>query len=101
MELLAAFLIGYVVGAKAGSRRFDDVVAAARAVRDSDEFGGLLAALRSHLGATLREVANFLESDEADGEESVVERVQRLMEGMGGRLNLRAFSDTEPGPEGY
>jgi hypothetical protein len=101
VELLVAFLIGYAVGAKAGSRRFDDVVRAARAVRDSDEFRGLLGALRTHLGATMREIANLLESEDAEGDETLVERVQRLMEGVTSRVNLSAFVNTERDPEAY
>ena len=46
MQILLSFLIGYFVGAKAGAEQFDEVVASARAVAESDEFHSLLQSLR-------------------------------------------------------
>ena len=79
MGILLSFLIGYVAGAKAGSNHLDDVVESAKAVRDSEEFGALITSLRTHAGATMRLVADLL-SEAADDDESVVQRVQRLMD---------------------
>ena len=42
MQILLSFLIGYFVGAKAGAEQFDEVVASARAVAESDEFHSLV-----------------------------------------------------------
>jgi len=53
MQILLSFLIGYFVGAKAGAEQFDEVVASARAVAESDEFHSLLQSLRAHAAATL------------------------------------------------
>lgn len=80
MGVLMAFAVGYVVGARAGSRDFDDVVAALRSVRDSDEFTDLIAAMRAHLGHTLREIGELLESPGAEVPDvsDLVDRVKRL-----------------------
>ena len=67
MGWLAAFAVGYVVGARGGSEGFDEVVRAARAIRDSDEMQGFVAAVRAHMGYTLRELATRLDEG-ADGD---------------------------------
>ena len=41
--MLLALAAGYVLGAHAGSRDFDQLVDAVRAIRDSDEFNDFLA----------------------------------------------------------
>ncbi|MGI8491572.1 MAG: hypothetical protein ACR2KC_01580 [Acidimicrobiales bacterium] len=80
MEIVLAFLIGYAVGAKAGGQGFDEVVLSAKAVRDSEEFHGLVDALRSHGSAVLRNAADILSGDsESLSADGVVERVQRMM----------------------
>ena len=81
MQILFSFLIGYFVGAKAGSEQFDEVVASARAVAESDEFHSLVQSLRSHAAATLHSLGDLLdETPEAITGDSVVARVRRMME---------------------
>jgi hypothetical protein len=63
MGWLAAFAVGYVVGARGGSEGFDDVVRSAKAIRDSDEMRGFVAAVRAHVGYTLRELATRLDDE--------------------------------------
>ena len=63
MGILMAFAVGYAVGARAGSRGYDELVASAKAVRDSEEFRGLVSALRSHAGHVLRELGARLATD--------------------------------------
>jgi hypothetical protein len=63
MGIVLALAVGYVVGARAGSRDIDQVMQSVRAVRQSEEFADLLAALRSHAGHTLRELASIVEGD--------------------------------------
>jgi hypothetical protein len=89
-----ALAVGYVIGARAGSRDLDDVTDALRALRDSQEMADLSGALRSHLGHTLRELATLVEGTGGsaqdgrrhqvlvprDRDEDVVERVTRLFE---------------------
>jgi hypothetical protein len=81
MQILLSFLIGYFVGAKAGSDQFDEVVASARAVAESDEFHSLLLSLRAHAAATFHSLGDLLdETPEASTGDSVVARVRRMME---------------------
>jgi hypothetical protein len=86
MEITLAFLIGYFAGAKAGGRGLDDVISAAKAVRESEEFSALLDALRAHAASALYELARALgappdssPTDSAEPAESVVDRVRKLM----------------------
>jgi hypothetical protein len=81
MQTLLSFLIGYFVGAKAGSDQFDEVVESARAVAESDEFRSLLQSLRAHAAATLHSLGDLLdEAPESISGDSVVARVRRMME---------------------
>lgn len=61
MGWLLAFAVGYAIGARGGSEGFDEVVRSAAAIRESDEVQGLVAAVRSHVGYTLRELADRME----------------------------------------
>jgi len=80
MQILLSFFIGYFVGAKAGASQFDEVVESARAVAESEEFHSLLLTLRSHAAATLHSLGDLLErAPEAEGD-SVITRVQRMMD---------------------
>lgn len=63
MGIVTAFLIGYLVGANAGQEGYREVVVAARSVKDSPEFEGLLLALRSHAGATFTALGARLAPD--------------------------------------
>ncbi len=54
MSALIGFLVGYVMGARNGGAGFDRVEQAAREIRDSEEFGRFMAALRSHAIDTAR-----------------------------------------------
>jgi hypothetical protein len=82
MGILLAFAVGYVVGARGGERGYQDVVAALRELRDSEEFSNLVDALRSHVGGTLEEVAGWLtDRDEPVTVESVLDRARRLVAG--------------------
>lgn len=83
MGALVALAIGYVIGARAGSKDLDQVTAALRALTASDEFADVVAAMRSHVGHTLREVGGMIEgSREAPGVDDVagdlVDRVRHL-----------------------
>lgn len=86
MGILLAFAVGWFVGARGGQRGFDDVVEAAQAVRDSEEFQALLEAGKSHVGYALKEIAAQLtgeESDELPTVDDVLSRVRAMM-GRGG-----------------
>jgi len=75
--ILMAFAVGYAVGARAGSEGYDELIASFKAVRDSEEFKGLIAALRSHTGHVLREVGARLATD-ADQPITVDEVIARV-----------------------
>lgn len=82
MGVLLAWAVGYVIGARAGSAEFDDVVRALQELLDSEEMRGLWSALRVHLAHVLRSTADLLEREEipSPGAASdLVERVRLLM----------------------
>jgi hypothetical protein len=61
MGFVLVFAAGYVIGARAGSDDFDEIVRAFQAIRRSDEFHDLVTALRSHAGQTLRRLGDVVE----------------------------------------
>jgi hypothetical protein len=61
MGLIMAFVAGFVVGGRGGNEGFEEVVAALRAVGESQEVEDLLGALRSHASHVLQEVGRWLE----------------------------------------
>jgi len=80
MGIFVALAVGYVVGAKTGSKDLDNLTKSLRALRESEEFADVVAAVRSHLGHTLREVANTLDGSGAADRQSgdMVDRVRQL-----------------------
>ena len=82
MGIFVALAVGYVVGAKTGSKDLDQLAKSLRALRDSEEFADVVVAVRTHLGHTLREVANTLERGNGVASEhhngDMVERVRQL-----------------------
>ena len=75
METLVGVILGYVLRGATGSQGFNEVLEQSRAVRDSDEFKGLVRAVRHHgrtvlhdLTVTLAEraeqVAGLLEAEQ-------------------------------------
>jgi hypothetical protein len=84
MGLLLVFAAGYVVGARAGGESLDDVIDAVHAIRESDEFHDLVAALRTHAADSLRALATMMENGrEATGggttPSDLVDRVKLLV----------------------
>jgi hypothetical protein len=84
MGLLLAFAAGCFLGARAGREDLGDVKRSLQALRSSDEFRDLVAALRSHAGQTLRHLADGLEGTGTLGvddmtPEDLVARVRNLM----------------------
>lgn len=61
MGTLAVFAIGYIMGARAGKKEWDDLAQSLKALRASEEFGDVVMAARSHLSHTLRELAEMLD----------------------------------------
>jgi hypothetical protein len=80
--MLLAFVVGYAVGAQGGTENFEEVVDALKAVRDSEEFGSLVKALRSHASHALRELAIMVDgsgSESSSSAQDLVERVRKLI----------------------
>ena len=79
MKVLLALVGGYLVGARAGSRDFDQLTKSFRAVYESEEFEELLTAVRSHAGHTLRELADVIDrGSDMLATNDLVERVRQL-----------------------
>ena len=81
MGMIVAFAAGWVMGARAGSEDYSDVVRSLRAIRESDEFHDLVGVLRAHAGQTLRRVADLLDTGGAEpsSTEDLVDRVRYLV----------------------
>ena len=81
MGIVLAFAVGYFVGANAGQESYQEVLTSLRAVRESDEFGSLMEALRSHAAATLHELSIRVGQppDEPLTPASVLDRVRDLI----------------------
>ncbi len=79
MGVFVALAVGYVVGARTGSKDLDEVGKALKALSASDEFADVVSAVRSHLGHTLRELAGVIEGAPKELETGdLVERVRHL-----------------------
>lgn len=80
MGIFVAFAVGYVLGARTGSRDLDQLREAIAALRESDEFADLVSAARSHASHTLHEIANMVErGDTPDIDtDDLVGRVRQL-----------------------
>jgi hypothetical protein len=98
MGVVLAFVVGYLVGARAGQQGFDDLATSARAVRESEEFRALLGAARSHLSSTFGELSRLVseEGRPSASVEGVLGRVRRLFE----EPTSGASAGTRPGQEG-
>ena len=79
MGVFIALAVGYVVGARTGSKDLDQVGKALKALSASEEFADVVSAVRSHLGHTLRELAGMVEGAPQQLETGdLVERVRQL-----------------------
>lgn len=76
MGTLFGFAVGYIVGARAGSQGFDEVVEALRTVRDSDEFQALQEALRTHVRGSVRTLGAWLSTWDDTSFDTLVERAK-------------------------
>jgi hypothetical protein len=80
--ILLAFFAGWATAAKADRRTNDEVIEALKAVRDSEEVGALLHALRNHAGYSIRELGTrILEAGDGRpmGVPEIISRVRQMM----------------------
>ena len=79
---LLDFAAGYALGGKAGNKGIDEIAAAARDILRSKEFQALVAAARSHAGATLKQLGDLVEGGEAapPAVDNVLDMVKALID---------------------
>ncbi|MCU1428332.1 MAG: hypothetical protein JWL83_2332 [Actinomycetia bacterium] len=81
--MFLAFAVGYVFGTKTGTDNFAELVQAARAIRESEEFDDFMLAVRDHVAHSLRGVADMIEKvdigSNAAAEGDLVDRVRQLV----------------------
>lgn len=82
MEMVLAFVVGFVLGDSGGSRDRTDVLDSVEAIRDSEEVAAFVMVARSQVGRTLREVADMVDGSgrEALGTPDLVDAVRQLVE---------------------
>lgn len=81
MKIVVALAVGYVVGARIGSKDLDQLQEALAALRSSNELADVIAAARAHAGRTLRELGTVVEgADGGQGDEAadLVDRVKQM-----------------------
>jgi hypothetical protein len=61
MNILVALAVGYVVGAKTGGKDLDQVGRSLKALCETDEFSDVVAAGRTQVATTLRELAAIVD----------------------------------------
>lgn len=81
MKIATALVIGYVIGARSGGRDLQQLTTALKALCETDEFSDVVAAARSQLGVTLRDVAAMVDGDRPlpDTGGDLVARVRHLV----------------------
>jgi hypothetical protein len=84
MGMFVALAVGYVIGARTGSKDLDQLTRSLKALAGTDEFADVVAAVRSHAGHTLRELASVVDGHTpdapADGDAGdLVDRVKQLV----------------------
>ncbi|MGH9304602.1 MAG: hypothetical protein ACRDZ5_09345 [Acidimicrobiales bacterium] len=80
MKVLAAMVIGYLLGAKSGAKDLDQLSRALKALYETDELADVVAAGRMQLGASLRGLAGILDGQpDAAGAGDLVTRVRSIV----------------------
>ena len=80
MGIVVGLVVGYVLGARTGGRDLEQLSRSMKALTGTDEFAEVVAAARSHLGHTLREIAGMVDRDGAapDSNSDAVDLVDRV-----------------------
>jgi hypothetical protein len=61
--MLVALAAGYLLGAKTGGKDLDQLGRSLKALSETEEFGDVVSAARTHVGSTLRELAAIIDGD--------------------------------------
>lgn len=77
MGTLFGFVVGYIVGARAGGEDFDEVVDAVRAIRSSEEFQALIDVVVAHVKGAAATVGHWLAEAESSDVQEMVERARQ------------------------
>jgi hypothetical protein len=81
VKIALALAAGYLLGAKTGGKDLDQLTESLKALCETDEFADVVAAARSQLGTTLRELASIIDGGrgvtEASGD--LVAKVRHLV----------------------
>lgn len=77
MGTLFGFAVGYVIGARAGSEGFQEVVDALRTVRESEEAEAFVRVLRDHLRGTAAIVGAWMTAGPPRAEDLLARARQR------------------------
>jgi hypothetical protein len=82
MDMVLAFVVGFLLGDSGGRRGPTDVVDSFGTIRDSEEVAAVVMVARSQVGRTLREVAKMVEgaAGEAASTPDLVDRVRQLVQ---------------------
>ena len=82
MRMLFAFYFGWAMGARSGPEGLDEIRAAVASLRHSEEFQGLLTALRQHAAHILRDAAGRVEAagDAPLGVPDVLARIYEMVQ---------------------
>jgi hypothetical protein len=86
MGVLVGLAVGYLIGAKTGSRDLDQLTQALKNLTQSEEFSEVVAALRGHAEHTLRNLADLVSTDSTGASglpieaSDLVDRVRLLFE---------------------
>jgi hypothetical protein len=79
--LIMAFIAGFFLGGRAGTEGLDEILEAGRAVVNSQEFEGLVSAVRSHASHTLIDLGRRLDADSGEpiSMSTILERARGLV----------------------
>jgi hypothetical protein len=66
VKVFIGLVVGYVLGARTGGKDLEQLSESLKALADTDEFSDVVAAARSQLGHTLRDLAAIVDGNNGD-----------------------------------
>jgi hypothetical protein len=81
VKIALALAAGYLLGARTGGKDLDQLTASPKALCATDEFADVVAAARSQVGTTLRELAGIIDGGRSlpDASGDLVAKVKHLV----------------------